>query len=107
MPISFMSNMTHFSGEITFYRYEIKIKTTNGLDPTYTSNPSWSLSDNHTLVLDGITPTILLKDGSQYFPFQTLTFLKISTHSIELRDKHGDMIKLTQPTTVRGTNNVR
>ena len=31
----------------------------------------------------------LLKDGSYYFLFQGLTFLKISTHLIELQDKHG------------------
>lgn len=96
-PIFFMSNMTFFKGNITFYWYQIKIKDTHGLDPTYTSNPSWDIGDGgKTLVLDGITPTILLKDGSQYFPFQVLTFMKISTHSIELRDKHGDIIKLVK-----------
>ena len=95
-PIFFMSNMTHFKGNITFYWDRIKIKDSHGLDPTYTSNPGWDLGGNHTLILYGITPTILLKDGSQYFPIQALTFLKISTHSIKLRDKHGDIIKLTK-----------
>jgi len=35
-PIEFMSNMTHFNGNITFYWDEIKIKDIHGLDPTYT-----------------------------------------------------------------------
>ena len=95
-PLMFMSNMTFFKGNITFYWDQVKIHT-HGLDPTYTSNPSWDLGANgHTLVLDGITPTILLKDGSHYFPSQTLTFLKISAHLIELRDHHGDLIRLTR-----------
>jgi hypothetical protein len=95
--IEFMSNMTHFKGNITFYWDQIKIKDTHGLDPTYTSNPSWDIGNGgKTLVLDGITPSILLKDGSYYYPFQALTFLKISTHLIELQDKHGDTIRLTR-----------
>jgi hypothetical protein len=91
-----VSNITKFSGKITFYEDQIRINMTNGIDPTYTSDPGWDLGGNHTLILDGITPTILLKDGSHYFPSQALTFLKISTHIIELQDKHGDTIRLTR-----------
>jgi hypothetical protein len=96
-PVDFMSNMTHFKGNITFYSDQIKIKDIHGLNPTYTSNPSWDIGDSgKTLVFDGITPSVLHKDGGYYFPFQKLTFLKISTHLIELQDKHGDIIKLTR-----------
>ena len=98
-PIMFMSNMTHFKGNITFYWYQIKIKDTHGLDPTYTSNPSWKLGDNHTLVLDGITPTVvdsLSKDGSRWFPPTTLTIDRLSSHFIELTDPHGDIIELSR-----------
>ena len=90
-----MSNITKFSGKITFRENQIRIET-NGIDPTYTSEPGWDLGGNHTLILDGITP--LLKDGGggEYFPSQVLTFLKISEHLIELQDKHGDTIRLTR-----------
>ena len=95
-PIEFMSNMTHFKGNITFYWDQIRIKDTHDLDPTYTSNPSWDIGDGgKTIVLDGITPS-LGEDGNRYFPPQALTFLKISTHLIELQDKHGDLIHLTR-----------
>jgi hypothetical protein len=91
-PVFIMSNITKFSGKITFYNYQIRINTTNGIDPTYTSDPSWDIEDGgKTLVLDGITPPI-----SDYFYFQKLTFLKISPHLIELQDKHKDIIQLTR-----------
>jgi hypothetical protein len=80
-PVFIMSNITKFSGKITFYTDQIRIYTTNGLDPTYTSDPGWDLGGNQ-LILDGITPFVMLKDGSSYFPSQALTFsfdLKIST----------------------------
>lgn len=97
-PMEFMNNMTHFTGRITFYWYQIKINASNGLNPTYTSNPSWDLGEGgKTLVLDGITPFIVESPGSEYFPSQSLTFLKISEHLIELKDKHGDTIYLTRP----------
>ena len=88
-----MSNITHFSGNVTFYQDQVKFKK-NGIDPTYTSNPGWELGGNNTLVLDGITPTVQLKGGIHNFHSQALTFLKISTHFIKLRDKHGDTIKM-------------
>jgi hypothetical protein len=44
-PIEFMSNMTHFKGNITFYWDQVRIKDTHGLDPTYTSNPGWDIGD--------------------------------------------------------------
>jgi hypothetical protein len=95
-PLFLMNNITHLSGNITFYEDQIKIKTA-GIDPTYTSDPGWDLNiENHTLILDGITPVIPLKGGGGFFPSQPLTFLKISTHLIELRDKHGDIIRLTR-----------
>jgi hypothetical protein len=99
-PIEVLSNITKFSGKVTFYWYQVHITTTKGIDVDYTSNPGWSLGSGNHIVLDGITPTILLKDGSQYFPSQVLTFLKISNNLIELQDKHGDTIYLT-----RGVNN--
>src|SRR5215813_5127738 len=78
LPIMFMSNMTHFKGNITFYWDQIKIKDVHGLDPTYTSNPSWDIGDGgRTLVLDGITPFVH-KGGFEQTPFIALTFTKIS-----------------------------
>ena len=63
-PIDAMSNITKFSGKITFYWYEIKVTTDNGIDIAYTLNPGWDLgADGHTLVLVGITPAIRQKDG--------------------------------------------
>jgi hypothetical protein len=95
--IEVLSNITKFSGKIIFYWYQVHITTNNGIDVDYAGNPSWDIGDGgKTLVLDGTTPTILLKDGSHYFPPQALTFLKISTHLIELQDKHGDTIRLTR-----------
>jgi hypothetical protein len=95
LPLPIMNNITRFSGKITFYWYEIQIKTANGIDPTYTSNPSWS-TDGHTLTLDGITPFIHQRDGSSQFPFIFLTFTKISPNLIELQDRHGDTIELSK-----------
>jgi hypothetical protein len=95
-PIEFMSNMTHFKGNITFYWDQVRIKDTHGLDPTYTSNPGWDIGDGgKTIVLDGITPTIPL-DGNRFFPPTTLTIDRLSSHFIELTDPHGDIIKLTR-----------
>ena len=95
-PIEILSNITKFSGKITFYWYQVHIKTNNGIDVDYTSNPGWDLGRNHTLILDGITPFIHDKDGSEWFPPVVLTFLKISPHFIELKDPHGDMIILSK-----------
>jgi hypothetical protein len=38
-PTFIMSNITKFSGKITFYEDQIRINMTNGIDPTYTSDP--------------------------------------------------------------------
>jgi hypothetical protein len=73
-PLSLMNNITHLSGNITFYEGRIKIKTAD-IDPTYTTNPGWWLGGNHTLFVYGITPVIALKSSS-FFPTQALTFLK-------------------------------
>jgi hypothetical protein len=95
-PMFFMNNVTNFSGKIKFYENMIQINASNGLNPTYTSNPLGDIEGNHTLVLYGTTPVVPEKDGGGYFPFQPLTFLKISTYLIELKDKHGDIILLTR-----------
>lgn len=94
--IEALSNITKFSGKITFYWYQVHIKTDNGIDVDYAGNPSWDIGDRgKTLVLDGITPTIHKKGGA-YFPFIALAFTHISPHLIELRDLHGDTIELTR-----------
>jgi len=94
-PILFMSDMTHFKGNITFYWDQVRIKDTHGLDPTYTSNPGWDIGDGgKTIVLYGITPP--LDKGGLHFPLVTLTIDRLSSHFIELTDPHGDIIKLTR-----------
>jgi hypothetical protein len=48
-----------------------------------------------TLDLYGITPFIKSNTG-EYFPSISLTFIKTSPKEIELKDPHGDIIKLTR-----------
>src|SRR5215469_4531969 len=89
--------MAGFSGKITFYWYQVHIKTDNGIDVDYVGNPGWDIGDGgKTLVSDGVTPTIH-HNGSERYPPVVLTFLKISPNLIELRDPHGDTIFLTRP----------
>jgi hypothetical protein len=91
-----LSNITKFSGKITFYWYQVHIKTDNGIDVDYAGNPSWDIGDGgKTLVLDGITPTIH-HNGSEWYPPVVLTFVKSSPHLIELKDPHEDTIYLTR-----------
>ena len=95
--IEVLSNITKFSGKIIFYWYQVHITTTNGIDVDYAGNPGWDMGDGgKTLVLDGTTPTIHLKDGSEWFPPVVLTFVRISHNLIELKDPHGDTILLAR-----------
>jgi len=37
--------MAGFSGKITFYWYQVHIKTDNGIDVDYAGNPGWNIGD--------------------------------------------------------------
>lgn len=97
MQIEVLSNLTKFSGKITFYWYQVHIKTANNIDLDYPGNPSWDIGDGgRTLALDGTTSFVDVKGGFEQYPFIPLTFTKISRNLIELKDLHGDIIKLTR-----------